>query len=65
MPAYYRDEAERFKAWFRLIKFEDVPRDIMSKCTVAPSGQELGIASKYSMRPYFKIIAPGFGDKEK
>lgn len=63
IPAYYRDEAEKFKSWFRVIKFEDAPRDFMSKCTVASSGQELGIASKHSMSPYFKIIAPDPGDK--
>lgn len=63
IPAYYRDEAEKFKTWFRVIKFEDAPRDIMSKCTVTSSGQELGIASKHSMSPYFKIIAPDSGDK--
>lgn len=64
IPAYYRDQAEKFKTWFRVIKIEDAPRDILSKCTVASSGQELGIASKHSMSPYFKIIAPDSGDSE-
>ena len=64
IPAYYRDEADKFKTWFRVIRFEDAPRDIMSRCTVASSGQELGIASKHSMSPYFKIIAPDSGDEE-
>ncbi len=63
IPAYYRDKADKFKTWFRVIRFEDASRDIMSKCTVASSGQELGIASKHSMSPYFKIIAPDPGDK--
>lgn len=63
IPAYYRDEAEKLKTWFRVIRFEDAPRDIMGKCTVASSGQELGIASKHSMSPYFKIIAPDMGDE--
>ena len=58
IPAYYRDEADKFKTWFRVLKFEDAPRDIMSKCTVASSGQELGVASKHSMSPYFIIFAP-------
>lgn len=58
IPAYYRDDAEKFKTWFRVIRFEDAPRDIMARCTVASSGQELGVASKHSMSPYFKIIAP-------
>ena len=59
IPAYYRDDA----AWFHVIGFEDAPRDIMSKCTVVSSGQELGIASKHSMSPYFKILAPDKSDK--
>ena len=63
IPAYYRDETEKCKTWLRVIRFEDAPRDIMSKCSVASSGQELGIASKHSMSPYFKIIAPDT-DKE-
>lgn len=64
IPAYYRDDAEKFKTWFRVIRFEDAPRDIMAKCTVVSSGQELGIASKHSMSPYFKIIAPDPGDED-
>ena len=56
IPVYYRDEADKFKTWFRVIRFEDAPRDIMSKCTVASSGQELGVASKHSMSPYFIIV---------
>ena len=43
IPAYYRDDADKFKTWFRVIRFEDAPRDIMSKCAVASSGQELGM----------------------
>ena len=37
ISAYYRDEADKFKTWFRVIKFEDAPRDNMSKCIVASS----------------------------
>lgn len=35
----------------------------MGKCTVASSEQEFGIASKHSMSPYFKIIAPDVVDE--
>lgn len=63
IPEYHRNEAENFKTWFRVIRFEDAPRNILSKCTVASSGQELGIASKHSMNPYFKIIAPDPGEE--
>lgn len=45
------------------IRFEDAPRESMGKCTVASSEQELGIASKHSMSPYFKIIAPDVVDE--
>lgn len=62
IPAYYRDEASKFGTWFRIIKFEDAPRDIMSNCIVASSRQALGMASKRSMSPYFKIIAPDIED---
>lgn len=63
IPEYYRNETEKFRTWFRVIRFEDAPRDIMGKCTVASSGRELGIASKHSMSPYFKIIAPDGNDR--
>lgn len=49
IPAYYRNDADKFKTWFRVIKFENALRDIMSKYTVT---------SKYSMSPYFKITVP-------
>lgn len=62
IPEYYRDEADKFKTWFRVIRFADAPRDIMSKCIVASFGQELGIASEHSMSPYFKIIVPDSND---
>ena len=63
IPVYYRDEVPKFKTWFRVIRFEDAPRDIMSNCIVESSGQKLSTASKYSMSPYFKIIAPDSNDK--
>lgn len=58
IPEYYRDMADKFNTWFRIVKFEDAPKDIMRKCTVASSGESLSDASKHSMSPYFKIIAP-------
>ena len=58
IPEYYRDMADKFNTWFRIVKFEDAPKDIMGKCTVASSGASLSDASKHSMSPYFKIIAP-------
>ena len=58
IPEYYRDMADKFTTWFRVIRFENAPKDIMGKCTVASSGATLSDASKHSMSPYFKIIAP-------
>lgn len=58
IPDYYRDMDDKFTTWFRVIRFENAPKDIMGKCTVASSGATLSDASKHSMGPYFKIIAP-------
>ena len=54
-PEYYHDIADKFKTWFRIIKIEEAPKDVMSKCKVASSGSTLGEASKHSMSPYFII----------
>ena len=58
IPLYYRDRADDFKTWFRVIRFEKALRDILSKCTVASSGVSLSLASRHSMSPYFIIDAP-------
>ena len=58
IPEYYRDMADKFTTWFRVIRYENAPKDIVGKCTVASSGATLSDASKHSMSPYFKIIAP-------
>lgn len=55
IPAYYRDEADKFKTWFKIKSFDNAPKDIMSHCCVASSGSPLGEASKHSMSPYFII----------
>ena len=55
IPEYYRDMADSFKTWFRIKKFENAPKDILSKCTVTSSGSTLSQASKHSMSPYFII----------
>ncbi|WP_287449347.1 hypothetical protein [Sellimonas sp.] len=59
IPSYYRDNRDRFKTWFKVIKFEVAPKDIMSKCTVISSGAGLGEVSKHSMSPYFIIEVEG------
>ena len=63
IPEYYRNDRDKFGCWFRVIRFEKTPANIMSQCTVVSSGAELGHASHYSMSPYFFIEAPDESDK--
>ena len=55
IPEYYRNRNDKFGSWFKVIRFEEAPKDIMAKCKVTSSGAQLSIASKQSMSPYFKI----------
>ena len=57
IPEYYRAMASNFKTWFRVVKFEDAPKNILSHCMVVSSGASLSQASKHSMSPYFFIDA--------
>lgn len=59
IPSYYRDDKGKFKTWFKITSFEEAPKDIMSKCVVVSSGQQLSNVSKHSMSPYFKIEYKG------
>lgn len=54
-PAYYHEIADKFSTWFKILKFEEAPKDVMGKCKVASSGAPLSEASKHSMSPYFII----------
>mgnify|MGYP007103938832 CR=1 FL=1 len=54
-PKYYHDISDKFKTWFRVVKIEEAPKNIMSKCKVVSSGAILGEVSKHSMSPYFII----------
>ena len=54
-PSYYEQAINRFKTWFRVIKIEEAPSDIMANCYVASSGASLAHASRSSMSPYFII----------
>ncbi len=55
IPDYYSENASKFKTWFRIIRFEEAPKDIMSKCVVISSKSKLSDASRYSMNPCFYI----------
>lgn len=54
-PAYYREIADGFKTWFRVVKIELADKDVVGKCKVASSGAPLSEASRHSMSPYFII----------
>ena len=55
VPCYYRDRAEGFSCWFRVVGFERADAKVMSNCFVASSGKVLTEASRQSMSPYFII----------
>ncbi|RHO30990.1 hypothetical protein [Roseburia sp. AM16-25] len=55
VPEYYRNIASKFGGWFKIIRINEAPRDVLTNCVVASSGAVLGDASKHSMSPYFII----------
>ena len=55
VPEYYRLDANRFKTWFKITRFEKADKDIMSKCFVVSSHSLLTQVSMYSMSPYYFI----------
>ncbi len=59
IPAYYKDNVAKFKTWFKIIKIEQAPNDVMSRCRVSSSQRPLGEVSKSSMSPYFIIEVEG------
>lgn len=55
VPSYYRELYGKIKCWFKVLSFEDAPKDIMGKCEVISSKTSLSGASRRSMSPYFFI----------
>lgn len=55
IPEYYRNNAENFRSWFRVTRFESAPGDILSHCVVPSSGNTLSYTSRHSMSPYYII----------
>lgn len=55
IPAYYRDQAQAFRTWFRITKIVEADRNVMSSCTVSSSKASLSLSSRQSMSPYFII----------
>lgn len=59
IPEYYRNRASDFASWFRVLRIEEAPKNVLSLCSVASSGTSLSIASRRSMNPYFIIVYNG------
>lgn len=55
IPEYYRDTAGVFKTWFKVLKIENAPSNVLGICKVASSKRPLAEVSKSSMSPYFII----------
>lgn len=51
VPEYYRDMIDKVKCWFKVLKIEKAPSDVMSKCFIVSSGAQLSAMSKVSMNP--------------
>ena len=54
-PEYYQALADKFRTWFRIIRFEEAPKDVLSLCRVASSGAVLNESLKHSMSPCYVI----------
>lgn len=54
-PEYYHNISDKFNTWFKVVKFEEAPKNIMSHCYIESSNNTLAVASKASMSPYFII----------
>ena len=54
-PEYYKELTCEMKTWFRITKFEDAPKNVMSTCKVKSSGASLSEVSRSSMSPFFVI----------
>ena len=67
IPSYYSNRAGDFATWFRVRRFEEAPRNILSQCFVVSSGTALSSVSRHSMSPYFIItyIEPTAEMKER
>lgn len=55
IPEYYRNNTEKVKCWFKIIKFERTENNVMSKFIISSSKMPLSEASKHSLNPYFVI----------
>ena len=54
-PKYYGEKADLMKTWFKVLCFEDAPKNVMGLCKLRSSGAVLSEVSKHSMSPYFIV----------
>ena len=59
IPEYYRNNTEKIKCWFKIVKFEKSENNVMSKFIISSSKMPLSEASKHSLNPYFIIETGG------
>ena len=59
IPEYYRNKAGNFKTWFKVVKIEPAPSNVLGTCRVVSSQRPLSEASRSSMSPYFIIDTEG------
>ena len=55
IPEYYREKADNFRTWFKIVNFEPAPGNVLGVCKVASSQRPLSEVSRSSMSPYFVI----------
>ncbi|SEF86803.1 hypothetical protein SAMN04487934_104115 [Eubacterium ruminantium] len=55
IPEYYRNNVDSFRTWFKIIRFEEAPKNVLSTCVVSSSKRPLNEVSRCSMSPYFII----------
>lgn len=65
VPEYYRNDANKIKCWFKIIRFEKADNNIMSSCFLRSTHRPLTESSRHCMNPYFKIeYLPGKVEEE-
>lgn len=55
VPSYYRNDANKIKCWFKIVKIEKADSNVMSNCYLRSTHRPLSESSRHCMNPYFKI----------
>lgn len=59
IPEYYRNDTEKVKCWFKIVRIERAENNVMLKFIISSSKMPLSEASKHSLNPYFVIETRG------